>query len=185
MAIKTFISGEVLTAADTNTYLANSGLVFVKETALATTTDITSCFSATYTSYEIVCNVTSTGSGGAASITSQLLSGTTPLAGTGYSYTLAQQGYAAAAFVTASAAGVAFWAIGRADAATTNSIFVATIVNPFVSTEPTQFTAKWVDDTTTGTTGGKNTSVASYDGLRLTGMTNPVGTVTVYGYRKA
>jgi hypothetical protein len=30
MAIKTFTTGEVLTAADTNTYLANSGLVYVK-----------------------------------------------------------------------------------------------------------------------------------------------------------
>jgi hypothetical protein len=28
MAIKTFTTGEVLTASDTNTYLANSGLVF-------------------------------------------------------------------------------------------------------------------------------------------------------------
>jgi hypothetical protein len=30
MAIKTFTTGEVLTASDTNTYLANSGLVYVK-----------------------------------------------------------------------------------------------------------------------------------------------------------
>jgi hypothetical protein len=30
MAIKTFTTGEVLTASDTNTYLANAGLVFVK-----------------------------------------------------------------------------------------------------------------------------------------------------------
>jgi hypothetical protein len=33
MAIKTFTTGEVLTAADTNTYLANSGLI--RESAAA------------------------------------------------------------------------------------------------------------------------------------------------------
>ena len=46
MAIKTFVTGTVLTAADTNEYLANSGLVFVKGGTIATTTniEITSAF---------------------------------------------------------------------------------------------------------------------------------------------
>ncbi len=30
MAVKTFTTGEVLTAADTNTYLNNGGLVYIK-----------------------------------------------------------------------------------------------------------------------------------------------------------
>ena len=58
MAIKTFTTGEVLTASDTNTYLANSGLVFVKEQILsatpASTITVTSAFSATYENYRIV-----------------------------------------------------------------------------------------------------------------------------------
>jgi hypothetical protein len=57
MAIKTFSSGEVLTAANTNEYLANSGLVFVKSqtvgSAVASVT-ITSAFSSTYDNYRIV-----------------------------------------------------------------------------------------------------------------------------------
>ena len=59
MAIKTFTTGEVLTAADTNTYLANSGLVYITSVSLAGATAaspvaITSCFSSTYTNYRIV-----------------------------------------------------------------------------------------------------------------------------------
>lgn len=57
MAIKTFSSGEVLTAADTNTYLTNGGLVFITE-AQATngspSLSINSCFTLTYQNYRIV-----------------------------------------------------------------------------------------------------------------------------------
>ena len=55
MAIKTFTTGEVLTAADTNTYLANSGLVFIKSQALSgTSTTVTGAFSAAYDNYKIM-----------------------------------------------------------------------------------------------------------------------------------
>ncbi len=55
MAIKTFTTGEVLTASDTNTYLANSGLVYIT-TATATSgtsLSIDNCFTTTYDSYVI------------------------------------------------------------------------------------------------------------------------------------
>lgn len=51
MAIKTFTTGEVLTASDTNTYLANSGLVFVKSQTIGsavTSVTVSDAFSATY-----------------------------------------------------------------------------------------------------------------------------------------
>jgi hypothetical protein len=57
MAIKTFTTGEVLTAADTNTYLANSGLVYVKEQTIGTTVSsvtVSSAFSADYDNYIIL-----------------------------------------------------------------------------------------------------------------------------------
>jgi hypothetical protein len=56
MAIKTFTTGEVLTAADTNTYLTNSGLVYITEAnpnAVASVS-VNNCFSATYNAYRIV-----------------------------------------------------------------------------------------------------------------------------------
>jgi len=57
MPIKTFSSGEVLTAADTNTYLTNSGLVFITEaqaTSGAPSLSINNCFSLTYENYRII-----------------------------------------------------------------------------------------------------------------------------------
>jgi hypothetical protein len=64
MAIKTFTTGEVLTAADTNTYLANSGLVYITQatgTAISSLS-FNSCFSSTYLNYRVVGNVTASAS---------------------------------------------------------------------------------------------------------------------------
>ena len=57
MAIKTFTSGEVLTAADTNTYLANSGLVYIAEGSTSTSVlglNFNNVFTSTYDNYRIV-----------------------------------------------------------------------------------------------------------------------------------
>lgn len=56
MAIKTFTTGEVLTASDTNTYLANAGLVFIKSDTITSgsSKEITAAFSSTYDNYRIV-----------------------------------------------------------------------------------------------------------------------------------
>jgi hypothetical protein len=78
MAIKTFTTGEVLTASDTNTYLANSGLVAVAPTsvsganvtlsnatvtmAAASTASIIGCFTSVHTNYVVVYNFTATSS---------------------------------------------------------------------------------------------------------------------------
>lgn len=56
MAVKTFTTGEVLTASDTNTYLNNGGLVYVASgspTASATI-NIDSVFTSTYRNYQVV-----------------------------------------------------------------------------------------------------------------------------------
>jgi hypothetical protein len=57
MAIKTFTTGELLTASDTNTYLANSGLVYVTSVNVSgtpTTVTVSSAFSGTYDHYRII-----------------------------------------------------------------------------------------------------------------------------------
>jgi hypothetical protein len=57
MAIKTFTSGEVLTASDTNTYLANAGLDYITRgtvTSAAAGLVISGCFTSTYDNYRIV-----------------------------------------------------------------------------------------------------------------------------------
>jgi len=57
MAIKTFTTGEVLTAADTNTYLNNGGLVWIAEQIITTSTatvEFVNCFTSTYANYRLV-----------------------------------------------------------------------------------------------------------------------------------
>lgn len=61
MAIKTFTAGSILTASDTNTFLANSGLVFVQGGTLSLTTsatNVTAVFSSTYKNYRVLLNIT-------------------------------------------------------------------------------------------------------------------------------
>ena len=57
MAIKTFTAGEVLNASDTNTYLANSGLVYIKQQTignLVPSVTVTDAFSADYDNYRVI-----------------------------------------------------------------------------------------------------------------------------------
>ncbi len=60
MAIKTFTTGEVLTAADTNTYLNNGGYVYVGGGSFTTTAnaDFDNVFTSTYDDYRIVLTFT-------------------------------------------------------------------------------------------------------------------------------
>lgn len=62
MAIKTFTAGSVLTASDTNTFLANSGLVYVAQTTFTSSVgvEMQNCFSSTYDNYYV--NITYVGS---------------------------------------------------------------------------------------------------------------------------
>ena len=56
MAVKTFTS-EILTSSDTNTYLANSGLVYVTQQTVGTAVSsvtITGAFSSTYDNYRVI-----------------------------------------------------------------------------------------------------------------------------------
>ena len=73
MAIKTFTTGEVLTAADTNTYLANSGLVAIAPTSVAgsgvtvsnatvtfsgsSAVNVNGVFTSTYKNYKVIINI--------------------------------------------------------------------------------------------------------------------------------
>ena len=81
MAIKTFTTGEVLTAADTNTYLANSGLVFIKQQTIGSgvsSISVTSAFSTDYDNYRIIISKTTVSSiGNSAYITISGSSGST------------------------------------------------------------------------------------------------------------
>jgi hypothetical protein len=186
MAIKTFTSGEVLTAADTNTYLANAGLVFVKSqtvgNAVASVT-VTDAFSATYDYYKIIYT---DGVGSAENGISMTLGATV----TGYYYGIVIGRYDNVGSLSGGGANAAAWAsVGFTD--TTGNLFEVEITQPF-STKKTGIKGWHWDPRTGGGTGfgfsgGHLENSTSYTAFTLTvtgGGTITGGTIIVYGFRK-
>lgn len=80
MAVKTFTQGEAATAADTNAYLNNGGLVWVASASLSVTTsgsNVTGVFDATkFKNYRVILNTTARSA--ASRVDFKFLVGTTP-----------------------------------------------------------------------------------------------------------
>jgi hypothetical protein len=182
MAIKTFTSGEVLTAADTNTYLANSGLVYVTSqtvgTAVASVT-VSSAFSTTYDSYRIIYQM------GDASATEQLFLKFNNSTGATYShggiYVLYGTALAGPETANNTASGIR---IGNTNADFSSIVF--DVINPFLAT-PTHVMAQHADAQYWSVRGGRDSNTVSQTGFSLTPGSGTLtgGTITVYGYRKA
>ncbi len=189
MAVKTFTTGEVLTAADTNTYLANAGLVYIKSHTItnATTNQIDDIFSATYSAYVMVW--TGLIMSGATHVQIQFRnSGGT--SSTGY--------YSGGLEVTTGATVVG---VGQSNASggqcaiigvsSDESGGIVEIYNPYESTMKTSWTGRGIDARTGGNPlrlqNGWHNVDASYTGLIISGGANSFtsGLITFYGYRKA
>jgi hypothetical protein len=80
MAIKTFTTGEILTAADTNTYLNNGGLVYVSSGSFSNSTsvDITG-FTTLYKQFRVVISAGRNSGSGTANILATYRSSSTGL----------------------------------------------------------------------------------------------------------
>ena len=187
MAIKTFTTGEVLTASDTNTYLANAGLVYVKSQTIGTgvsSVTVSDAFSATYDSYQIVIDGTLGSAAGAAMqfrcVTSGGADNASNWRGNGFYvqsgvsggltndfYTSSIFGYCGG-FSTA-AGGMIFTVQGPYTASNTNINFT------MADNQYLRISASCLDNTT------------SYTAFKLTPNSGTFtgGTITVYGYRKA
>jgi len=187
MAIKTFTTGEVLTASDTNTYLNNGGLVYISEHTLSINTQINNCFTSTYRNYRIVVNI-DTHSGGAINTLARLSAGGTPVGGgTNYYYTGAEQAYSSGGWVTYQNAGAyTYWLTGRLNG-NTNAQFIMDILNPQSSAQNTFYKSQYTDMAYSGAVGGMYNATTSFDGIQilLAGGTSMSGKVYIYGYRTA
>lgn len=182
MAVKTFATGEVLTASDTNTYLNNGGLVYITSTTVGSAVSsvtIQNAFSTTYDAYRIVlANVD--GSTSAAALIIQLVdSGGTP-ATTNYSFAGFYMTYTS---TTVNGQNGTEWLTSLSN---TNCGSAFEIYNPFLSVA-SYFDNSTVDDVYFRSYGGKHTTASSYTGIKLATNTGTMtgGTITVYGYRKA
>ena len=204
MAIKTFSVGEVLTASDTNTYLANAGLVtitpssvtngtIVSGTASATanatvsTLTLNGVFSSTYDSYRIVIsNLTMSSTASNTFVYCKMHDGTNP-ANTNYQFGFARLDIAAstvAGFTQQNGTSGTIIGTGTGDKFGTSF----DIVNPNLATH-TIFPQVSAVNISTGYVyigGGMHQTSTAYTGFQLVLSTGTMsnGVVTVYGYRK-
>ncbi len=186
MAIKTFTTGEVLTASDTNTYLANSGLVFVASTTFSASTgvEMSNCFSSTYDNYE----VHTTYYGSASTNTSfQLMTGTNTKDN---SATYNRVGwYWTTAFTNFNAAAQTTWFnANHGSTASSYSNSQMTIYRPNVSGVKTESRLRSYagDSDLTVNIDQYTTATTAYTGLYLFPQSNNItGTITIFGYRKS
>ena len=187
MAVKTFTTGEVLTASDTNTYLNNGGLVYITQVNLTgSAVSVTSCFSSTYDSYRIVVS-NLTNSAGAVFLQAQLLSGTTPANGAN---TYKSQRFNASgatltgvAYSDTSAQLVPFGMVANAQ--------VIDVVAPALA-KYTHFIALGTYDANTSTPVMEyevsiHGVATAYDGIKLISASNNFasGKAIIYGYRQS
>lgn len=187
MAIKTFSAGEVLTAGDTNTYLANSGLVFISSTNItagASTATVSNCFSSTYDRYKILISTSASAGGGTQGFT------LTPNVGFTGVYTSGQYQLATSATVTTfNITAGTFIFLGYAG----SNQMVAELDNyNGYANEWKTGNIKWSSADSTASYGGFSTtwstSTARNTGFFVGiggGLTMGAGTILVYGYRKA
>ena len=181
MSVKTFTSGETLTASDTNTYLNNGGLVYIKSQTIGSgvaNVTVTGAFSTTYDNYKIIV------AGGAASVLQpmEMQLGSTV---TGYYYSLVYATYATG--LVAGATGNNAGSIKYVGTSVTNGLWCNIEVNnPFLTTA-TEVTSSYFDLTNAGQVTGFANNNTSYTSFLLGPSTGTLtgGTITVYGYRKA
>jgi hypothetical protein len=183
MAIKTFTTGEVLTAADTNTYLANSGLVYVKQQTVGngvSTVTVSDAFSSTYDNYVI------NYSGGVGSTTTNIslaLGAST----TTYYNTLIYGSYAGSgpSLATTNNNRVSFPWCGGAN--TTFAFMSVTLMQPYLALYTRIAATTYDGSDNAGSMTGIHKTSTSYSAftLSLDGGTLTGGIITVYGYRKA
>lgn len=181
MAIKTFSAGSVLTASDTNTYLANAGLVYVTQVTVGSgvsSVTVSNCFSSTYENYLVVFSGIS-GSVSNAPMGIQLNNST----GNVYSSNSAYMVYGSAGFNgyasgTTSKANL-FWSDTTSDMNVAVKVF-----SPYLA-KYTTFNTEGANQTIVYTSGAKCADGVSSTGFTLSGDTLTGGTISVYGYRKA
>jgi hypothetical protein len=185
MAIKTFTDNTSLPASDINTFLANSGLVYVTSTAFSgTTINVNSCFTATYDHYRVLIEVATTTSSQTAFI--QMRTGTTNTGGSGYSFTGAD--FLPGSVSTQGGTGQAQWRVG-AHTAGNAGMDVIEFYNPFAA-KYTGFSTTTQGSYTPDArfciiAGGYLANTTSYDGFSWQIGGASTGTISVYGYRKA
>jgi hypothetical protein len=181
MAIKTFSDGISLPASDINSYLTNSGLVYVTSatagTAVSSVT-VSSCFSATYDNYRIVISGgTASASGNNATFQFSGITGSVYQTA-GYFVTYGTPTVSAYAPALGSNWLVGFWGLN-------NTTFSMDVMSPNLAKYKGMSTLNSSTYNYSFTGEAQSTSIATGFVLGIAAGTFTGQTITVYGYRKA
>ena len=181
MAVKTFTTGEVLTAADTNTYLNNGGLVYIKSQTIGTAVAsqaVTNAFSANFDNYKIVVQ------GGSASTSAGYL--TLQLGSTvaNYRFDYIFGNLAGTLGSVGSVGSANFPYVGFKSGSLMASIEV---VGAYTASMTMIFCPAGQTGNNMGPFTGVQIDATSFTGFTIGASTGTMtgGTITVYGYRKA
>jgi hypothetical protein len=187
MAIKTFTTGEVLTASDTNTYLANSGLVYVATVSpsAGSTIQFTNAFSNTYKNYRVI--ISGTASAGT-NVYTRLLVGSTVQ--TGNILSVNQYNQLSAATIVKNTRADQYGLMG-AMFPTYTSTYVFDFYNPQIA-DYTNWLCNGIGgrsstDSDYNITACRNIATTQIDGFEITTAGAPTIsiTATIYGVRNA
>lgn len=184
MAVKTFTTGEVLTAADTNTYLANAYGVLITGASFSGVANVivNNCFTSTYRNYRLVVHVTAhTGSAVEGQINLRA-SGTNSSAS--YYYTRSGVTYGGVA-TNEVGSNTSRWFVGRSNGSASaggSNAFDIVIYGPQVA-DRTWYGGSAADGSYACNVGGYHDVQTAYDGFQMTYSANITGTYRVYGLR--
>lgn len=185
MAIKTFTAGSVLTASDTNTYLANSGLVYVTSVTVGsgvTGVNVSSVFSSTYSNYLISYeNIDSSVDG--TGILFRFGTIASPVS-TNYKFGGTLTNYATNTTSTTSANNWNNWEVAGTNTSNTAGQFWVNAPN---LATPSNFTSQIVRNDISLQIAGIQTDLTQHTSFHLFPLSGTLtgGTITVFGVRKA
>ena len=179
IAIKTFVDAVSLPASDINTYLTNSGLVFVKQQTVGngvSSVAVTGAFSTDYDNYKVIY----AGGVGSNAVAIQMVLGASV---TGYYIGLQYVTYSTGLVSGTSGNNAASWSfVGEASPGKT-SINID-LLSPFLA-KNTVISGSYAGSVG-GSISGFHDVATSFTGFTLTtaGNTMTGGTITILGYRK-
>jgi hypothetical protein len=189
MAIKTFTDNTTLPASDINTYLTNSGLVYITQASATTgsTLSISNCFTGGFDAYRVVIDRYTNSSAAALDVQLQV-SGTPTTAG--YYYVYVSSSYVTTAtYSQIGAANTTAWTPMAITGGADSGASAFDLFNPKI-TNRTIIAGTRTDPRPSGAVGSMNgylDNATAYDGIKFTSNAGTLSLlrVTVYGYRVA
>jgi hypothetical protein len=187
MAIKTFTTGEILTASDTNTYLANSGLVYITSVTVPTspasnTVSVSNCFTSTYDNYKVI--YTGGVSVGAEALSLNLLPTSVTGWNTSYSMVVSYVTYGASPTPLTTNGGSQWGFCGEITTVNKTNINFE-LFAPNLA-QYTGLSNAYLGGAGAGAGAGIHAIASAFTGFTISGAQNFTGgTIAVYGYRKA